>query len=191
MYSKVKNVNEPFGKVHNSCRGSFASELYRNTLITNHGKKSEQPNPVETDDPSCDAADSAPIPKSPIKERLRSSITSDSNLCFICNEETDVDHLEYASGGLGRCALDTAGKRLERCMNKYLLDKTHPWYKSARRLDLLLKGRASDIWAADVYTHKKCYINFAFCYVRTEKVDGEAEFLALDTFFFKISQNIL
>ena len=122
---------------------------------------------------------------------MPSSITSGSNLCFICNEETDVDHLEYASGGLGRCALDTAGKHLKRCMNKYILDKTHPWYKSARRLDLLLKGSASDIWASDVYTLKICYINFAFCYERTEKVNEEAEILALDTFFFKIRQKIL
>ena len=42
-----------------------------------------------------------------------------------------------------------------------------------------------------MYTHKRCYIDFAFCYERTEKVDEEAEILAIDTFFFKIRQKIL
>ena len=94
VYGKVKNIEKPFGKVHNSCRGNFASESYLTTLINFHGKISEQPNFVETDDQLCNSADSTSIPNSPIKERLRSSIVSDNNHCFICNEETDVDHLE-------------------------------------------------------------------------------------------------
>ena len=167
----MKDVENPFGKVHKSCRGNFASESYRTTLISNHGKRSEQPISVETDE-LCDTPDSNPILKSPIRDRLRSSITSASDLCFICNEETENDHLDYAAGGLSRCARDTAGKRLERCMQMYLCDKAHQWHNTARRLDLLLKGSASDIWAADVFTHKLCYLNFALPY---EKVDQSLE----------------
>ena len=35
---KVKNIDKPFGKVHNSCRGNFASESYLTTLTNAHGK---------------------------------------------------------------------------------------------------------------------------------------------------------
>ena len=114
-------------------------------------------------------------------------------MCFICNKAAENDHLLYADGGLARCSRDTAGKRLELQKDIYLGgDKEHTCYEASRRLDLLLKGNGSDIWAADIYTHKSCYLHYAYPYepaIRDE-VD-KAETLTWKTFLYKIKQKIL
>ena len=59
-------------------------------------------------------------------------------------------------------------------------------------LVLKLKGKASDIWAAYIYTLKSCYLGFAYPYEDVVSVDGdEAEILAIQTFFYKFKQKIL
>ena len=155
MHSCVENIQNAFGTVHTSCRGNFVSKTFRSKLIAKYGKISQQCSSNEGED-VYDVSNVDPPIDSPVKERLRSSIVSASHLCFICNEETENDHLVYAEGGINRCARDTAGRRLERHKQMYLNDKTHIYHDASRRLDLLLKGNANDIWAADVYTHKAC-----------------------------------
>ena len=58
-------------------------------------------------------------------------------------------------------------KILQRLLHKkelYLEDKLYPFYKTALRLDLHLKGDSYDIFSADVYYHKTCYLRFAHPY---------------------------
>ena len=55
-----------------------------------------------------------------------------------------------------------------------------------------LSGKSSDIWAADIYTHKSCYLSCAFPYEHvTQSEPDEAKTLALKTFFYNIKQKIL
>ena len=195
-YARVKSLVESkpnaFGTVHRSCRSNFTSKSLREKIENKHGKKSELVIEEVENPTDNDAFIAAAM--SPVKERLRSSIGSvEANLCFICNQETEKDHLLYSDGGIARCSRDTAGKRLEKHKDRYLKgDKTHIYYEAARRLDMKIKGKASDIWAADIFTHKKCYIGFAFPYehVVQEEMD-EAEALALNTFYFNVRQKII
>ena len=72
------------------------------------------------------------------------------------------------------------------------MDKLHPFYKSALRLDLQLKGDSHDIFSADIYYHKSCYLRFAHPYeTLTENEVNQAEVLALETFFHKIRRKII
>ena len=72
------------------------------------------------------------------------------------------------------------------------MDKLHPFYKAELRLDLQLKGDSHDIFSADIYYHKSCYLRFAHPYeTLTENEVNQAEDLALETFFHKIRRKII
>ena len=68
------------------------------------------------------------------------------------------DNNPYSSGGLGRCSEDRAFGKLS-----HKVKSTGPgdrYEEAAKRPNLLLSGQAFDVFAADVYYHRTCYVDF-------------------------------
>ena len=145
VYKLVRDVEEPVGTVHKTCRTNF--ELKKNHCLGqfdfDSGECSSSQNDGDADDDadiSCISADAVTIhSKSPVKSRLRSTSTVDTQTCFICNEVTEIDHLPYKVDGLGRCEAASSAKRLKVKKDIYLEDKSHRYYEASKRLDLQLK----------------------------------------------------
>eukprot|EP00794_Sanderia_malayensis_P016277 gene16277-17916_t len=100
---------------------------------------------------------------SPKKRATRSETESVSSkyICFICNTVRSSDKHPYDEGGLRRCDTDSTASKLFARKELLLKEKTHRFFVSARRLDLLLSGQAHDIFAVDIFYHQSCYIKFA------------------------------
>lgn len=191
--SIVEGVEKAFGSVHASCRATFSSKSHIDRLKETFGERNEVPVTEEIEVPPNEE-DTVEVATSSVRQGLRSSVGGvESSKCFICYTETNKDHLLYADGGLTRCSRDSAGKRLITMKDVYLRSgNSDSQLEAAKRLDLILKGDASDIWAADIFTHKSCYLKFAHPYKQVSpELEIEAETLALDTFFYKIKQKVI
>ena len=101
------------------------------------------------------------------------------------------DSLPYKNGGLTRCCEDTSASRLLEKKKLYITEKSRGFYKTALRLDLQLKVDAFDVFSADIYYHKSCYLRFAHPYEWPKAEVDQTELLAMETFFREIGIRIL
>lgn len=85
------------------------------------------------------------------------------NICFVCNTVNSSDGLEHSKGGLARCELESSKDSLLASMRSKLLDKKSKLYDAAQRLEILSSGTEFDLFAVDIYYHKKCYSSFTRC----------------------------
>ena len=117
---------------------------------------------------------------------LRSKVSYDKKLCFICYETKNTDGLPFNGGGLGRFS---GGGGNKEC---YLLEKADPYYQASCRLDAILKVDACDVFSADIYYHKNCYSSYAHPYivVESKEKDGEKE-LVIQSFLVDIKRKII
>ena len=148
-------------KVHDNCRINF-----RNRIARKESQKVKfQDTKVDDDivnvsDASC-IVDSGKEP-----ERRRSLRLNDKETikvkqkCFICNVVNSCDELEHSKGGLARCELESSKETLLSSMRCKLADKKCSLYDAAKRLEILGSTRDFDLFAVDIYYHKKCYSLF-------------------------------
>eukprot|EP00794_Sanderia_malayensis_P002887 gene2888-3341_t len=165
VYKQVQHANEPFGKVHKSCRTEFSTKLP--AYQRNNSQNITDQNVVDFDQSDSD---------SKIRLRQRSTKQEQSKReCFICAQRTATDCNTYAEGGLGRCELKTSQARLLERQKIFLADTSHRFHEAARRLERLQGGQSFDIFAIDVYYHKPCYVKFAINPLPSTKNDEEIE----------------
>ena len=98
-------------------------------------------------------------------------------LCFICNYQHQSDNNPYGEDGLARCSQKDASNKILDKTNYHMQNKNNKFYLAAKRLSMLLSGASQDTFAADIFYHLSCYIN----YVRTKEqsVDQEKEKLEI------------
>ena len=159
---------------HKGCIVSFRSRLKTKQL---------QSAKLEENDALCDDqesrksySDDESLVSTSRKKRtklLREKRTEKS--CLICNERSNDDALPYKDGGLARCSEEKAALKLKTLVAKKLLDEQDRHYEAAKRIDILLNGASYDVFAADVYYHKKCYASFSYSYDKKETLAYNAE----------------
>ena len=184
VFSKVQNATEPFGETHKDCRASFGTKY--DVCLQTFGIST-----IAHDESIHEETEIDVTQASPVKCRLRYSSESEKEKCFICFEKTTDDSLPYKNGGLTRCCEDTSASRLLEKKKLYITEKSFEFYKAALRLDLQLKGDAFDVFSADIYYHKSCYLRFAHPYESLKADVDQTELLAMETFFHKIRIKIL
>ena len=85
----------------------------------------------------------------------------------MCVSQKAADSKPYNESGLGQCSEKGSKEKLIDNMRRR--NKPEDDYqKAAHRFNLLLSGPAHDIFAFDVYYHKRCYTNF----VREKEIEG-------------------
>ena len=159
---------------HKGCAVSFRSRLKTKQL---------QSAKLEENDALCDDqesrksySDDESLVSTSRKKRtklLREKRTEKS--CLICNERSSDDALPYNDGGLARCSEEKAALKLKTLVTKKMLDEQDRHYEAAKRIDILLNGASYDVFAADVYYHKKCYASFSYSYDKKETLAYNAE----------------
>lgn len=77
------------------------------------------------------------------------------------NIRTPKDAKPYSGGGVGRCSEDRAFRKLHEQMN--LRNTPGGEYQdAAKRLNLLLSGQASDVFAVDIYVLSQNVLSVLF-----------------------------
>ena len=176
VYDRVKDSENPFGKVHKNCRIEFSTKLAAYQEIY----APKQDDPFE-DTQNMEQTDAA----SAMRSLQRLSTERGKRECFICGEKRAKDSKSYDDGGLGRCEqLNSMSRLLER-QKIFIANPNHRFYEAARRLERLQGGQSFDIFAIDVYYHNSCYIKFAINPVKLQKMtkdddmnQGEADVMA-------------
>ena len=79
---------------------------------------------------------------------------------------TKYDAKIYNEGGLGRCS-----EKLLECLEAY--KEGHPQFEAAKHLRLLVCRHAHEIFAIDIFYHKKCYSSFALCKTPRRSLEEE------------------
>ena len=134
---------------HKDCRITFRTRIRR---------KEEQQNKEDSDKSNVQK----------IPETVNRRISRNTNLlktCFICNERTHFDENAYNNGGIGRCSETGSKDKLINAMQEKMEDVSHTFHEAACRLKILLSGNAyNDVFAVDVYYHKRCYNAFTYTY---------------------------
>ena len=111
------------------------------------------------------------------------SVKSLEKKCFICNIVRVCNSNSYREGGLARVETDnTAGKIIER-KNIFLNEPTNRHHDSVKRSQISLSG-FSDIFAADIYYHNSCYIQFVNKPVNRPTEQDPADLLKTDVLSF-------
>ena len=124
----------------------------------------------------------------------RDTTTVSERKCFVCNEQSQKDTLSYNKGGLGRCEQHHSKEKLVKAMKIKLDDESNKFHKAACRLNIMIKGNVyGDLFAVDVYYHKRCYSSFTYTYqptledVNTKHIEDQLT----DCFFRKIELKVL
>eukprot|EP00794_Sanderia_malayensis_P018600 gene18600-20470_t len=138
---------------HSTCRVTFRTRIKRKE------EQNEKLEPLPVADCDVDEATSTNPNLKISRKKGRPKL-----LCFVCNEETDYDQRQYNKGGLGRCSELLSANKLQSQMRAKLLQENDKFYEAAKRLNIILSGAVCDIFAADIYYHKKCYANFVYSY---------------------------
>eukprot|EP00794_Sanderia_malayensis_P008248 gene8248-9129_t len=138
---------------HSTCRVTFRTRIKRKE------EQNEKLEPLPVADCDVDEATSTNPNLKISREKGRPKL-----LCFVCNEETNYDKRQYNKGGLGRCSEILSANKLQSQMRAKLLQENDKFYEAAKRLNIILSGAVCDIFAADIYYHKKCYANFVYSY---------------------------
>ena len=168
--------------VHLSCRANF-----RNKISLFQNRYCDQGNPGTV----------GVFSNSPVKHATRLSVSNVKTLekkCFICNAVRDVDKNSYNQGGLQRCVQEDTAKKILLRKDVFLGIKAHKLNGAAKRLDILLSGSASDIFAADIFYHQSCYIKFVIKAVvppSIKDIKGTRSEDVLDLFLYNIKTKIV
>ena len=129
----------------------------------------------------------------PSRIRRQSHDRCRQKICFVCEVRGD-ETLPYNNGGVGRCEMDSAIKRLKDSKDK-LLECNSTYTAAAERLNILILGCNEDAFAADVYYHKQCYNKFTSVLVResrnTEETDSDAVAQVLSLFLRNVEIKII
>ncbi len=151
---------------HKGCAVSFRSRLKTKELQST--KLEESDATYDDQDSRKSGSDDESFSTSGKKRTkiLREKRTEKS--CLICNERSSDDALPYNDGGLARCSEEKAALKLKTLVARKLLDEQDRHYEAAKRIDILLNGASYDVFAADVYYHKKCYAAFSYSYDKKE-----------------------
>ena len=159
---------------HKGCAVSFRSRLKTEEL---QSAKLEESDAISDDQESHKSySDDESLVSTSGKKRtklLREKRTEKS--CLICNELSSDDALPYNESGLARCSEEKAALKLKTLVGKKLLDEQESYYEAAKRIDILLNGATYDVFAADVYYHKRCYAAFSYSYGKKETLAYNAE----------------
>ena len=149
VLEKISGITEANGAVHNSCRLKFGTKITSYSL--RYGKVSKE---IESEENSL----TLDPPQDQHNRHLRSKVSYDKRICFICYETKNTDGLKYNEGGLGRCSEGRAETRILEQKECYLLEKAEPYYQASCRLDAILKVDACDVFSADIYITTKIVI---------------------------------
>ena len=120
-----------------------------------------------------------------VSRRSVSRYLTEKKLGFVCNSKRICDKKSYRQGGLGRCTEDKAAERMLNCKEEYLKDKDGKHFAAANRLQMIISGECHDIFAADVYYHNSCYLNFAvtpIIQVENERIEENTSDILKDCF---------
>ena len=112
---------------------------------------------------------------------------------FICDCKRDSDDSRYNEGGLGRCSVLSASKRLIERKGIYMRNPSHRFFQAAKRLDILLSGPSHDIFALDVFYHQSCYIKFALAPLQVDDdyLNKERKQDVLQAFYYQVRTRIV
>ena len=79
------------------------------------------------------------------KPCTRSALSSptDKRPCFVCNKEEEESTFRISKISLG--------EKTKNCKTVHLNNPNSAYHLAAKRLDLMLKGPALDIYAADIF----------------------------------------
>eukprot|EP00794_Sanderia_malayensis_P020787 gene20787-22825_t len=138
---------------HSTCRVTFRTRIKRKE------EQNEKLEPLPVADCDVDEATSTNPNLKISSEKGRPKM-----LCFVCNKETNYDKRQYNKGGLGRCSEILSANKLQSQMRAKSLQENDTFYEAAKRLNIIISGTVCDIFAADIYYHKKCYANFVYSY---------------------------
>ncbi len=64
------------------------------------------------------------------KRHLRSKVSYEKEICFVCDEKNSSDVFPYNEGGLGRCPERRSEARLLEKKESYLKEKYHQFYQA-------------------------------------------------------------
>ena len=182
VHARIKESDEAFGYVHDSCRVAFNCKS--NRFLAKYGSVDSF------------AKESASKPESHNEqnpERPTRNLNYSKRHCFICDAKRTTDDNGYCEGGLGRCSLDSAAKRLMERKESYTKDPSHRFFQAAQRLEILLSGSSHDIFAIDVFYHQSCYLKFVFSPIQDNQcdVDKEKENDVMQAFYYKVKTKII
>ena len=184
---KVKDTKDAFGRRHECCRIKFSSLLnkYLNDLGT-------IVSPLDDSDCSnkCDSQLNLSNSSESATRVTRTSSTfikSFEKICFVCIDVRESDDNFYNSGGLARCALNSASANIVRAKDVFLQDENHKFHTAAQRVNILLSGQSHDVHAADIYHHQSCYLH-SVCNRPKKNVSddaaGDEQSVLADFFYF-------
>ena len=125
--------------------------------------------------------------------RTARNVSQGKRHCFICDCKRDSDDSRYNEGGLGRCSVLSANKRLIERKVIYMKDPSHRFCQAAKRLDILLSGPSHDIFALDVFYDQSCYIKFALAplHVDDDELNKERKQDVLQAFYYQVRTSIV
>eukprot|EP00795_Rhopilema_esculentum_P000574 gene574-10262_t len=192
VFPKIRSLDDPFGKVHKSCRAVFENNSDR--FKQKYGLVNDSSDPCEDSVINGNDDSTVPSPRKRVtRSRQKGSLRKEK--CFICNEEKGTDLLKgYNQGGIGRCSDTNAANKILERKEAYLADKGSRFHDASRRLELLLSGESHDIFAVDVYYHQACYLKYTHSAWLKEKradVEDAREEHALQSFFYKFQSKII
>ena len=149
VYSRYKDVKDPFGNLHNTCKLDIGGGNKYVRYLNKYGKKDDVITNEDSD--NCDGnAVMTPVKSSPVKTRSNISVpTNSEEICFVCNEKGE---------DIRRCTDERGAALLNQRKDQYLEDKSHRFHEASYRLNVLLNRKSYDIFAEDVYYHRKCYL---------------------------------
>ena len=147
---RLEGVDKKIGaEVHESCGTTFRSRIKRKEEASNQLPPRER-EPEPEPEPS-------PVENPLQSPRLIRGKRVEKMICFVCNSNKNVE-LPYKDGGIARCETDSAMFRLSGSKDNWLKNPDSLYFEAAQRFDVLTAVR--DVYAADVYYHKKCYNKF-------------------------------
>ena len=187
----MKDTKDAFGRRHECCR--IISALL-NKYLNDLGTIS----PLDDSDCSnkCDSQLNLSNSSESATRVTRASSTfikSFEKICFVCIDVRESDDNSYNSGGLVRCALNSASANIVRVKYVFLQDENHKFHTAAQRVNILLSSQSHDVHAADIYYHQSCYLRFV-CNRPKKNVRDDAardEQSVLTDCFTSIQLNIL
>ena len=83
--------------------------------------------------------------------------------CFVCNIKLICDNHMFNKGDLGPCEQQQSKEKLLQAIVTKLKDESDRYYQAACWVNILASGNNfRDLFAVDVYYHKKCYSGLTY-----------------------------
>ena len=140
--------------MHKDCRIKFWNRINRNEFQQSK---------------SYTLKESSETQKETFRRRsYRDTTTVSGRRCFVCNEPSQKDKLSYNEGGLRHCKQHHSKEKLVKPIKIKLDDESNNFHKAVCQLNVMIKGNIyRDLFAVDVYYHKRCYSSFKYAYQPT------------------------